>query len=353
MNQINKIKRPSWIFQKPRQINKLWLDKNENTHPKLQILYKKIIKKINPIHISSYPDLGGLYKKISSYEKVSSENIIFSHGSDGCIKNIFEAFNKKNQKVITLEPTFAMYDIYPKIYDLKHLKVNYEFSKKAPNLNLQELFKKIEIEKPNLICIANPNSPTGTIIEKKNILKLIKTCHKLSCKLLIDEAYYGFCKETSKKFVKKFDNIFIVRSLSKAWGLAGLRLGYIISNKKNIEVLNKRRPMYEINTFGAEFLKLLLNKKYLTQLNLILKDMINAKKDFYNFFKNNKFEYFPSHGNFVHFKLKDKNKKKIVQNLSKLSYFRLSENHKCLKNFSRITLTSSKNTNKIIRILKK
>ena len=171
--------------------------------------------------------------------------------------------------------------------------------------------------------------------------------------MLIDEAYYGFCKETSKKFVKKFDNIFIVRSLSKAWGLAGLRLGYIISNKKNIEVLNKRRPMYEINTFGAEFLKLLLNKKYLSQLNLILKDMINAKKDFYNFFKNNKFEYFPSHGNFVHFKLKDKNKKKIVQNLSKLSYFRLSENHKCLKNFSRITLTSSKNTNKIIRILKK
>ena len=204
-----------------------------------------------------------------------------------------------------------------------------------------------------LIIIANPNSPTGTIIEKKNILKLIKTCHKLSCKLLIDEAYYGFCKETSKKFVKKFDNIFIVRSLSKAGGLAGLRLGYIISNKKNIEVLNKRRPMYEINTFGAEFLKLLLNKKNLTQLNLILKDMINAKNTFYNFLKNNKFEYFSSHGNFVHFKLKDKNKEKIVHNLFKISYFRLSENHKCLKNYSRITLTSSKNTNKIIRILKK
>ena len=96
MNQINKIKRPSWIFQKPRQINKLWLDKNENTHPKLQILYKNILKKINPIHISSYPDLGGLYKKISSYEKVSSENIIFSHGSDGCIK----IFSKRSIKKI-------------------------------------------------------------------------------------------------------------------------------------------------------------------------------------------------------------------------------------------------------------
>ena len=96
-----------------------------------------------------------------------------------------------------------------------------------------------------------------------------------------------------------------MRSLSKAWGLAGLRLGYIIFQiKKNIELLNKIRPMYEINTFGAEFLKLLLNKKYLKQINLILKDMIYARKIFYNFLKRNKFEYFLSHGNFVHFKIK-------------------------------------------------
>jgi histidinol-phosphate aminotransferase len=352
MSQLNKIIRPLWITQKPRKISKLWLDKNENTHPKLQILYKRILKKINPIHISSYPDLGGLYKKISFYEKIPSENIIFSHGSDGCIKNIFDAFTQKNQKVITLSPTFAMYDIYPKIYNLKHLTFDYNFSRKAPSLDLQNLINKVKSEKPKLLCIANPNSPTGTIIKKKNILELIKTCHKFRCKLLIDEAYYGFCKETSKKFVKKYDNIFIIRSLSKAWGLAGLRLGYIISNKKNIELLNKIRPMYEINTFGAEFLKLLLDKKYLTQLNLILNDMINAKYNFLKFLKENKFEYFSSYGNFIHFKIKHENKKNVIKELSKLSYFRLSESHKCLKDYCRITLTSSENIDKIIKIIK-
>ena len=149
----------------------------------------------------------------------------------------------------------------------------YESSKNTPYLNLDKLIKKIRLEKPKLLCIANPNSPTGTIIGRVKLIKLIKVCYKLKCNILIDEAYYGFCKETSKNLVKKFNNIFIVRSLSKAWGLAGLRLGYIISNKKNIEILNKIRPMYEINTFGSEFLKLLLDKKYLSQLNLILKDM--------------------------------------------------------------------------------
>ena len=80
MKNINNIKRPSWISLKARKLDKLWLDKNENTHPKLQTLYKEVIKKINPIHISSYPDLGSLYK-ISSFEKISSDNIIFGHGS--------------------------------------------------------------------------------------------------------------------------------------------------------------------------------------------------------------------------------------------------------------------------------
>ena len=245
-----------------------------------------------------------------------------------------------------------MYDIYPKIFNLKHIKFNYESSKNTPYLNLDKLIKKIRLEKPKLLCIANPNSPTGTIIGRVKLIKLIKVCYKLKCNILIDEAYYGFCKETSKNLVKKFNNIFIVRSLSKAWGLAGLRLGYIISNKKNIEILNKIRPMYEINTFGSEFLKLLLDKKYLSQLNLILKDMKNAKYNFYKFLKKNKFEYFVSQGNFVHFKFKYENKKKIIKYLSNLSYFRLSESHECLNNYSRITLTSTKNINKIIKILK-
>ena len=69
MNRMNKIKRPSWILQRSRSFKKLWLDKNENTHPKLLKLYSKILKTINSIHISTYPDLGSLYQKISSFEK--------------------------------------------------------------------------------------------------------------------------------------------------------------------------------------------------------------------------------------------------------------------------------------------
>ena len=311
MSQFKTINRPSWTLQKARKFNKLWLDKNENTHPKLVKLYQNILRNIKPIHISTYPELGSLYKKISKYEKVSTENIIFGHGSDGCIKNIFEAFTQKSQKILSLSPTFAMYDVYPKIFNLKHSKFDYSFSKKGPKLDLNELLKKIRSEKPKLLCIANPNSPTGTVLEITDLIKLTKACYKVKCNFLIDEAYYGFYEKTSKILIKKHNNVFIIRSLSKAWGLAGLRLGYIISNKKNIKILNKIRPMYEINTFGTEFLKLLLNRKYLNQLNLIIKDMKNAKNIFCKFLKKKKIEYFPSDGNFVHFKIKNPDMSRI------------------------------------------
>ena len=78
----------------------------------------------------------------------------------------------KKQKVLTLSPTFAMYDVYPKIFDLKHSKFDYNFSKKGPELNLKKLLLKIKDEKPKLLCLANPNSPTGTILQMRENLKI-------------------------------------------------------------------------------------------------------------------------------------------------------------------------------------
>ena len=173
-----------------------------------------------------------------------------------------------------------MYDIYPKIFKLNHVKFDYNFSKIGPMVNIKDLIKKIRSEKPKLLCIANPNSPTGTIIDDFYIHKLIKVCKSINCFLLIDEAYYGFYNRTAKKFIKQYNNIFIIRSLSKAWGLAGLRLGYIISNKKNIELINRIRPMYEINTFGAEFFKIVIRQEISCKIKLILKEMIITKKSF-------------------------------------------------------------------------
>ena len=108
--------------------------------------------------------------------------------------------------------------------------------------------------------MSNPNSPTGTIIDKKDIKKILVKTKKLNIPVIIDEAYYGFTKQTTINLISKYKNLFVTRTFSKMFGLAGLRVGFIASNSKNIEYISKLKPMYETNSVAIEAAKILLKK---------------------------------------------------------------------------------------------
>lgn len=346
------LSRPNWSNATRRSNNKLWLDKNENINSDLTKLFKKILNSFNYKFISSYPELGELYSKIAKLERLKIDNIFFSNGSDGCIKSVFDSFTKRDDKVLTFHPTFAMYDIYPTIKFLRHIKINYLKKNEKIYLNLNNIISSIKKNKPKLICFANPNSPTGTILSDKEILKIIKISKKNKSNVLIDEAYFGFSSFTAKKYIKRYNNVLIVRTFSKYWGLAGLRLGYVLSSKKNIDLLNKMRPMYEINNFGAEFLLNLLNKKNMQTIQKINKSLFKGKNLLINYFKKNNIEYLESHANFLHLKIR-KNRNKILKDISKIAYIRKSESFNCLKGYTRISLSKLSNMRKIVEVFKK
>ena len=110
-----------------------------------------------------------------------------------------------------------MVDVYAKIFRANQKKIYY---KEQLNLDISKILKNIN-KKTKLIILANPNSPTGTIIEQKNLLNITKKASSMNAFVLIDECYYGFYKETFAKKIHKFKNLIISRSLSKAYGLAG------------------------------------------------------------------------------------------------------------------------------------
>ena len=116
--------------------------------------------------------------------------MLFTAGSDQALKNTFELYYKKNKKVITVTPTFAMVDIYCKIFKTKQIKIGYDSELK---LNLSHLLSSID-KNTSLIVIANPNSPTGTVLDNKSIDKILIKARRFRTKVLIDEAYYEFSK---------------------------------------------------------------------------------------------------------------------------------------------------------------
>jgi len=295
---IEKIWRKNHILKPREKYHRL--DKNEMISNFEKPFLNKIKKKIKSFHINTYPNINDVHKKLAKSLKVGSDNIILTSGSDLAIKNCFELFVRKNNEVITINPTYGMINIYSKLFQAKQIQINYE---KDLTINISKILKKIN-RKTSLIVIPNPNSPIGSVIDQKNIIKILSKAKKNNCYVLIDECYYHYYEKTSLNLIRRFSNLVISRSFSKI-GLAGCRIGFLITNKPLRSKLYKFRPFYEITSFSV----LLLNE-FLENKNIMKKYAQETKKGkqyLEKYFTKNNIYFFPTAANFILIVLKNKN----------------------------------------------
>ena len=288
---------------------------------------------------------------MAKYLKLSPKNILLTAGCDAGIKNVFETFINKKDLVLRTNPTFAMYSVYSKIFNVKEILINYFKTDLGPKIDIKKIMHAVKKKKPRLICIPNPDSPTGHCFTSYEIESLLKIAKKVNALVLVDEVYYPFYSKSCKNLIKKYSNLIVIRSTSKSWGLAGMRVGYVLAALHIIKEMHKVKPMYEISNIGGEVFRILLDKNLLMKSSIkrLLKGKQYFKKEIlklgFNVFNNEE-------GNFIHVDFK-KNKKKIFKELNKIIYFRSIESHKSLKNFSRFTITSKENFKHILRAIKK
>ena len=251
--------RPSALNSKPRNDDMFWLDKNENLDPILLKLSDKVLRDIPSKTLASYPEAGALYRKLAKWLGVSPESLLLTPGRDGAIRIIFESFVEQNDKVVHTNPTFAMYSVYSMMFGAKVIELNYEPSENGPRLDADAILESIETHKPKLFCLPNPDSPTGTVLSQKELSAILKLCESNKTVLLIDEAYHPFYEETVVPWTASSKNIIVTRTFAKAWGIAGLRIGYAVAHPKTNELLHKMRPMYETSTLAIEFVYRMLD----------------------------------------------------------------------------------------------
>jgi histidinol-phosphate aminotransferase len=340
------IYRPDWLNKEVRHKNKLWLDKNENTDKKLTKYIKYIFNNLEIYPFNSYPNLAKLYFKLSKFLKISPKEILLTNGSDGGIKAVFETFINPNDLVVRTEPTFAMYSIYCKIYKTKEILVKYN---KKLCLDIDFILKTIKFKKPKLICLPNPDSPTGQIIEEKLINKILIVALKSKTFVLIDEAYFEYYQKTFIYKIYKYPNLIIVRTAGKAYGLSGARIGYIVSNKKIIKKLHQTKAMYEVNYIGAELFFRLLEKKKNNFIQNIVKEHLFAKIFFENKLKKIGYDIIKTYSNFIIVDFK-KDTKKILTRIKKICYFKYFYQGP-LKGKVRFSLTNLRNFKKILKLI--
>jgi histidinol-phosphate aminotransferase len=183
-----------------------------------------------------------LREAIATYIGVKDENIICGNGSDEIIKMIVDAFVDKDDVVVTHTPTFSMYKVAAEISGGRVIEIedNEDFE-----INIENIINAANENNAKVIFLCNPNNPTGILIGQSDIIRVLESTNAI---VAIDEAYYEFCGETVVDKIDKYDRLIVLRTLSKAFGLAGMRVGYGVANSDFINVLNKVRPPYNLNT---------------------------------------------------------------------------------------------------------
>ena len=340
--------RPNWTKQEHRTLDKLWLDKNECSDPKMNSIVLQSLSKISVESVFCYPELDILYSKIATFSDVSAENILITAGSDGAIRACFEASINPGDKIILTRPTFAMYEVYSKIYGAEVTWLDYEKSSKGPTLKANNIVDIIKNVQPKMICIPNPDSPTGTVFSLIDLENIISTAEGTGSLIVIDEAYYPLYPETVASLIYKYKNLVVIRSFSKAWGAAGLRVGYALANKELISLIHKQRPMYEIGNVSVKTLEILLD--YEEEMYLSVKRINDGKKYFQDSMRSLGLTTYESFGNFVHVQF-GKFENEIHNVLNDKVYYRKEFQHPCLVEYSRFSTTTKERFKPIVECI--
>lgn len=342
--------RPDWTVSGWRDPKKIWLDKNENLDPELAEITGKILESVVTKTQNLYPDSADLYKKLASWVGVSPQNLMLTPGSDGVIRVVFETFISENDIVLHTVPSFAMYSVYSKMYGVRVVPVEYERVDEKPLLHSQKLIDAIQKNKPRLVCLPNPDSPTGTVFTLDNLRLIIKAAAEIGAVILIDEAYHPFCTITAVPLLSEFPNIIIARTFAKAWGLAGLRIGYSVSSVELTAFMHKVRPMYEVNTIAVATMEKMLD--HYADMQSSVTRLIEGKAYFLNEMTSLGFNVLHGEGNFLHVQF-GSNSEAIHNALSQIVLYRPDFKEKCLSGYSRFSSTTKENFKIIVEAIRK
>ena len=315
----------------------------------------KAIKEYNKVskNFKRYPDTNGTLLKevLANKFKIDKNRVILGSGSDQIFELICNAFIKKNDEVIVPRYSFIIYRIYSKINGAKIIYAK----EKNFTISVKDILSKVT-RKTKIVFLANPNNPTGTYINKKQLLHLRKKLRS-NILLVVDDAYFEYVKQkdyfSGLKLFSRHKNVLVTRTFSKVYGLAGLRVGWGYASKEIISTLNKIKPPFNVSRpalFAAS-----AAIKDISWLKKEVNHILKWNKILFKKFKKMKIATNESKTNFLllNFDRVNINSKKMFQKLANAGILVRSMNVYGIKNSLRITIGKTIENKKLIFIIRK
>ncbi len=325
------------------------VDFSSNISPNGMPKSVKSILKAKLDEIQHYPDLhsSGLISSLKKYTGIHESNLIVGNGAIELIYNFCNSFLSKKHVLIPV-PTFGEYESASKLANC-----NVVFFKTMNIVeNLESFISKIPVNGCVFIC--NPNNPTGTLLLKKQLIKIILAAKRKFSFVFLDECFIELVPKSNQSIlnlIKKYDNLFVLRSLTKSFGLAGIRIGYAVASKQIIDILKRTKIPWNVNVLAQEAgVAAIKNKSHLTKSKSIIKKEFNFLKKQISSIPN--FECYDSSTNFILIKTKQDSTKLQQKLLKHKILIRDCKSIRGLNNhYIRIAIKSHKDNLKLIAAL--
>ena len=298
--------------------------------------------------VNRYPDpqQRSVKSLLSEIKNIPENNILLGNGSDEVLDLIFRAFCEPNQdNIITLPPTYGMYSVLANInaIEIKSVQLDEYFQPKVDEI--------LEVSNDNskLLFLCSPNNPTGNSFEAKSIEELIK---KFQGIVVIDEAYIDFSNEDSWiSKLSEFPNLIVTQTLSKAYGMAGIRLGICYASSEIISVLNRIKPPYNVNELTQQRAIQQLKLNDLTKKQV--EDILTERKNLINQLNTVSYisKIYPTDANFVLVEVDDATKR-YNQLIEKGIVIRNRTTQPGCENCLRLTVGTANENKKLIKVMK-
>lgn len=306
--------------EQPKMADLVKLNTNENPFPPSPEV-EKILKSFDCARLRRYPDpmADSFRDSVAAFWGVKRANVITGNGSDDLLTMIFRAFTSPELPVAVLNPSYSLYPELAAMQNAPVIKIGLEEKTFALPENILE-----QAEKANLLMIVRPNAPTGTLFPKETVKNI---CEKFDGIVVIDEAYADFASDNCIDFAKTMDNVIVIRTFSKSYAMAGIRLGYGIACENIIAGLMKLKDSYNIDMLAQAVGEASFNDHaYFTARR---QEVIDMRGELAEELKKRKFYVPDSESNFLFVSPPDGNGKMLFEELRKraviVRYFKAPE----------------------------
>ena len=219
---------------------KLRLDFNENTAG-CSPAVRRALAKLTTKQLAMYPEYQAPTRRIARYFGVRPEELLLTNGGDDALRVFFDTFVQSGSRILICEPTFPMYRYYAEIYGVRISVLRYGSEMEFPLPGVISALRR----RPSVLFIANPNNPTGTLLQKAELRRILKAATHTA--VVMDEAYAEFSGFTAMPWIRKYAQLFVAKTFSKVAGLAALRLGAVIACEESLALVRRAMPPFPVN----------------------------------------------------------------------------------------------------------